>query len=161
MLTVNKLKSLKLILFLILSANLLGCAFEENREIENKLTKSINDFHTLFNQEKFQEIYAESDDELKTKFAEQQFVSYLKFVKNDFGEIKETPHVWINDELKDGAKRILFKRTKFSNVEMVGTEKAIFREKFEWYLRDNEAKLASYEIEKLCDKPCRLAIKTK
>lgn len=157
----SKMKPLKLILILALSGCLFGCAFEENREVEKKLTDRINNFHALFNQEKFQEIYNESDDELKTKFAEQQFVSYLKFVKNDFGEIKETPHVWINDELRDGAKRILFKRTKFSNVEMVGTDKAIFREKFEWNLRDNEAKLASYEIEKLCDKPCGLAIKTK
>ncbi len=121
----------KLFLVFIFLTFLSSCPFDDNRKIEKILAESEIKFHDLFNQEKFQEIYAESDNELKTKFDEQQFVSYLKFVKNDFGQVKETPHIWINDELKDGAKRILFKRTKFSNVEMVGTEKAIFREKFE------------------------------
>jgi hypothetical protein len=151
----------KLCLVLIFFAFLSSCPFDDNRKIEKIMAESEIKFQDLFNQERFQEIYVESDNELKTKFTEQQFVSYLKFAKNDFGEIKETPHVWINDELKDGAKKILFNRTKFSDVEMVGTEKAIFREKFEWNLRDNEARLASYEIEKLCDKPCRLVIKAK
>ena len=155
-------KNTKLILLLIISICLFGCAFEENREVEKKLTESVNNFHALYNQEKFNQIYSEADSELKNKFTEQQFISYLEVVKsNDAQELKEIKHVWLEDDFKDGAKRVFFKRTKFSDVEMIGTEKAIFREKFEWNLTDNEAKLASYEIEKLCDKPCGLAIKIK
>ena len=158
----SKIKLLKLILFLILSVNFLGCAFEENREVENKLTKSVNNFHALFNQEKFNQIYSDADDELKNKFTEQQFVSYLEVVKeNDVEELKQIPHVWLEDDLKDGIKRILFKKTKFSHVELASTEKANYREKFGWNLRNDEAKLASYELEKICDKPCVLTIKTK
>ena len=158
----SKMKLLKLILFLILSVNILGCAFEENREVENKLTKSVNNFRNLFNQEKFNQIYSEADDELKNKFTEQQFVSYLKVVKeNDVEILKDISHVWLEDDLKDGVKRILFKKTKFLHVELASTEKANYREKFGWNLRNGEAKLASYELEKICDKPCVLTIKTK
>jgi hypothetical protein len=152
----------KLFLLLILSMCFFGCAFEENREVEDKLTKSVNNFHALFNQEKFNEIYFEVDDELKNKFTEHQFVSYLEVVKgNDTEKLKDITHVWLKDDLKDAAKRILVKRTKFSNVELVFTEKAMFREKFEWNLRSGEPKLTAYQVEKICDKPCRLVIDTK
>lgn len=151
----------KLILVLIFSIYLLGCAFEENQEIEKKLTDSVNNFHALLNQEKFEQIYLEGDDELKNKFTELQFVSHLEAIKNDVGEIKEESHVWIDDELKDGIKRILFRRTKFSSFELISTEKAIYREKFDWNLVENQAKLVSFQIEKICNKPCQLNINTK
>jgi hypothetical protein len=153
---------MKLILVLIISICFLGCAFEENREIEKKLTRSVNNFHSLFNQEKFHQIYTEADGELKNKFSEQQFVSYLNIVKNnDVRELKQISSVWLGDDLKNGIKRIVFKKTRFSNLEMVFTEKAMFREKFEWNLRSGEPKLADYVMEKVCDKPCRLNIETK
>jgi len=139
---------------------LLGCPFEENRKIEKKLARSVNDFHELFNQEKFGEIYAAADDELKGKFTEQQFVSYLEVVKNDIGEIKTKPFISIKDELKDGARRIWSKRTKFSNSDLIPAENAIYVEKIEWNVKDNEAKISNYEIHKLCDKPCRLDVGT-
>ncbi len=154
-------KFLKLILVLIFSIYLLGCAFEENREVEKKLTVSINNFHDLFNQEKFEQIYAEADEELKNKYTEQQFVSYLEVIKNDVGEIDVKPHVWIDDELKDGIKRVLFQRTRFSSFELVSTERAIYREKVDWKLIYSEPKLISFQIEKICNKPCQLNIKTK
>ncbi len=155
-------KTPKLILVLILSICLFGCAFVENHEVEKKLTKSVNNFHALFNEEKFNQIYLEADDELKNKFAEQQFVFYLKVIKeNDVGELKEISHVWLKDDLEDVVKRIWFKRTRFSNIEMVFTNKAMFREKFEWNLMGDEVKLTSYVVEKICDKPCRLVIETK
>jgi len=151
----------KLFLAFIFLTFLSSCPFDENRKIEKLLAESEIKFHNLYNQEKFQEIYAESDDELKNKFTEQQFVSYLEVSKNETGSIKAKPIVWIDDELKDGIKRVWFKRTKFSNVELTSTEKAIYRESFEWNLRDSEVKIASYKIEKLCNKPCQLNIKTK
>ncbi len=100
-------KTPKLILVLILSICLFGCAFVENHEVEKKLTKSVNNFHALFNEEKFNQIYLEADDELKNKFAEKQFVFYLKVIKeNDVGELKEISHVWLKDDLEDVVKRI-------------------------------------------------------
>jgi len=155
-------RNLNLIIILFLSVSLSGCAFEENREIENKLTNSVSNFHDLFNQEKFNQIYSEADDELKNKSTEQQFVSYLEVVKdNDLDKLKETSHVWLQDDLKDAIKRTFFKKTKFSNVELVSSDKAMFRERFEWNLKSGEPKLSAYEIEKICDKPCRLVINTK
>lgn len=155
-------KSLKLILVLIFWVCLSGCAFEENREIEKKLTNGVNNFHALFNQEKLNQIYLEADDELKNKFTEQQFVSYLEVVKdNDVRELKEISYVWLQDDLKDAVKRAFVKKTKFSNVELVASDKAVFREKFEWNLKSGEPKLSAYEMEKICDKPCRLVINAK
>jgi hypothetical protein len=81
---------LRLILILIFSICLLGCAFEENREVEKKLTNSVNNFHSLFNQGKFVQIYLEADDNLRNKLTEQQFVSYLEIIKNnDVGKLKD------------------------------------------------------------------------
>ena len=155
-------KVLKLILFLFLSMNFCGCAFIENDEVEAKLTKSVNNFHALFKQEDFHQVYSEADDELKNKFDEQQFVSYLEVVKaNDVEKLKEYVRVFLNDDLKDAAKRIVFKKTKFSNIELVFTEKAMFREKFEWNLRSGEPKLTAYVMEKVCDKPCRIVFNAK
>lgn len=155
-------KSANLILVLILAINFCGCAFIENDEVEAKLTKSVDNFHALFNQENFNQIYSEADDELKNKFDEQQFVSYLEVIKaNDVEKLKEDVRVFLNDDLKDAAKRIVFKKTKFSNIELVFTEKAMFREKFEWNLKSGEPKLSAYVVEKICDKPCRLVIETK
>lgn len=155
-------KILQSVLILFLSISIFGCAFEENREVEKKLTESVNQFHNLFNQEKFEQIYSNADDELKKEFTEQQFVSYLEVVKNnDVEELKEISRVWLQDDLKDGVKRIVFKKTKFSNVELITNDKAIFREKFEWNLKNDEVKMTSYILEKVCDKPCQLSIKTK
>ncbi len=148
----------KLILILIFTVCIFGCAFEENREIEKKLTTSIENFHALFNQEKFNQIYSEADDKLKNKFTEQQFVSYLDVVKNDVGEINIKPHVWIYSDYKDEVKRILFERTEFSNSQVLSTDKAKYTEKFDWILKDGEAKIASYEVNKLCDVPCTIGI---
>lgn len=155
-------KPVKLILISIISICFFGCAFEENREVENKLTKSVNNFHALFNQEQFDQIYSEAGDELKNKFTEQQFVSYLEaFKENNAEKLKDISQVWLKDDLTDAAKRIVVKKTKFSNVELISTEKAMFREKFEWNLSSGEPKLVAYEMEKICDKPCRLVIDTK
>ena len=151
----------RLFAILVFSLCIIGCAFEENREVEKKLTDSVNQFHDLFNKERFEQIYSDADDELKNEFTEQQFVSYLEVVKNDIGEINVKPHIWIDDELKDGVKRILFKRTRFSSFELISTERAIYRERIDWKLVGNGAKLISFQTEKICDKPCQLNIKTK
>lgn len=151
----------KLLFVLVVLIFFAACPFDENRQIEAMLEESEDKFHYLYDQDKFQQIYIESDDELKNKFTEQQFILYLKNRKDITGNIEVTPLVSIKDDLKDGVKRVFVTRTKFSNVELAYTETAIFREKFEWNLKGNEAKIVSYEIEKLCDKPCRLAIQTK
>lgn len=146
-------KSLKLILVLILSVCLLGCAFEENREVEGKLTESVNNFHVLFNQEKFNQIYSDADEELKNKFTERQFVSYLEVVKqNDVDELKEVPRVWIENESSDGIESILFGKKIFFNTVTIYTGKNIHIEYFEWKLANDKAKLVSYEIRESSDK---------
>jgi hypothetical protein len=153
-------KTLKAVFVLFLSIFLLGCPFEENRKVEKMLADSVNNFHILFNQEKFKEIYLGMDDELKNRFTEQQFVSYLEVVKNDIGEINTKPLISIKDDLKDGVKRFWSKKTKFSNSDLISTEKAIYVEKIEWNIKDNEAKISNYEVNKLCNKPCKLSIGT-
>lgn len=152
----------KLILVLTFLACSFGCAFEENRAVEKQLTSSANNFRAKFNQEKFDQIYSEADEELKNKFTEQQFVNYLKVIKdNNIDNLKETSHVWLEDELKDAIKRIIVKKTKFSNVELASSGETLFREKFEWNLKSGEPKLAAYEIEKICDNPCGIVINAK
>ena len=109
--------SLKLFLVVNLIFFLSGCPFDDNREVEKKLTESEIGFHNLYNQENFHQIYVETDDELKNNFAEQQFISYLEYVKSSIGEVKQKPIVWIDDELNDGIKRLFIRRTKVSNVK--------------------------------------------
>lgn len=140
-------KSVNSILVLVLSICLLGCAFEGNQEVKKNLRESVNNFHILFNQEKFDQIYSNADEELKNKFTQQQFVSYLEFVKkNDVGELKEVPQVWIENESSDGIAGILFRKKIFSSIVTIYTERNIYIEYFEWKLKNGEAKLVSYEI---------------
>ena len=103
---------------------LLACPFDENREVEKKITESVNKFHTLLNQDKFNQIYSEADNELKSNFTKSQFIPYLKSIKeNDDEAIKEISHVWLDDNLKDGIKKNFVTKTKFNQVELVATEK--------------------------------------
>ena len=141
-------KVLKLVLILIFLTWLSGCAFEaKKREVEKKLTDSVNNFHALFNQGKFNQIYEEADDELKNEISNQQFVSYLENVKESkSAELKEVSQVWIDNESSDGKISILFGRGKFFNTATIYTEKNIYIEYFEWKLADDKAKLVSYEI---------------
>lgn len=152
----NLKKTLKLVFVLVICQPILACVFDENRIIEKILAENEIKFHNLYNQEKFYEIYSEADNELKNKFTERQFVSYLEVVKNDVGNIESKPLVWIEDELRDGLKRIFVKRTTFSTFDLVSTKEAIYREKFEWKLIEDKAKLVSFTIEKICNKPCQL-----
>ncbi len=151
-------KTPKLILVLFLSICLFGCAFEENREAEKKLTNSVNNFQALFNEEKFNQVYSEAEDELKNNFTEQQFISYLEVVKNDVGEINKEPIIHINSGLEDEIKSIWSKRTDFSNSQLIATDKAFYNENFKFKLKGSEAKIVSYEVNKICDKPCTIGI---
>ena len=151
-------KTLKMIVILIFLVCLFGCAFEENQEVEKKLTNGVNRFHALFNEEKFNQIYLEADEELKNKFTEQQFVSYLEVVKNDVGEINKEPLIHINSGLEDNIKRIWSKRTDFSTSQLINTDKAFYNEDFKFKVKEGEAKIVSYEVNKICDKPCTIGI---
>jgi hypothetical protein len=148
----------KLFLFLIFTSCFFGCSFKENQEVEKKMTESVNNFHALFNQERFDEIYLETGDELKARLTEQQFVSYLEVVKNDVGELKKEPIIWIKNSFGDQIKKVWSKRTDFSTSQLIATDKAFYNENFKFKLKEGEAKIVSYEVNKICDKPCTIGI---
>ena len=132
-----------------------ACAFDENRKIERLLVKSVSRIHQQFNEERFQEIYAEADEELKKQVKEEDFVAQLRQVHQEVGKLEGPEFVSIEDKLWDGLKRTAgFKRLKFPYTNLTGNKEFLVREKFAWVIKDEQAKLTFYEIKQVCRKPC-------
>ena len=153
----------KLLLNLSVLAFLLSlsaCAFDENRSIEKILAKSMSRIHQQFNEERFQEIYAEADEELRKRVKEEDFVTQLRQSHQEVGKLEGTDFVSIEDTLWDGLKRTAgFKRLKFPSVSLTVGKEFLVREKFEWVVKDEQARLTFYEIKQVCRKPCNLVLK--
>ena len=153
----------KLLLNLSILAFLLSlsaCAFDENRSIEKLLAKSMSRIHQQFNEERFQEIYDEADEELRKQTNEEDFVAQLRQFHQEVGKLEGPDFVSIEDELWDGLKRTVgFKRLKFPYTWLKFNKEFIAREKFEWVIKDGQARLTFYEIKQVCRKPCNLVLK--
>lgn len=155
---------MKLFIILLFSLVFVECAFDENRQIEEMMRKSIIKFHQQVNNERYSEIYAKADKELKNKYSEQEFIERLRAVHAKFNALPdEALMVSIKDEIFDGIRRTAgFKRTRFSHVELISDEtERKATEHFEWSVINDQAKLASYEFKMICETPCILTIQTK
>jgi hypothetical protein len=146
--------NMKIVFVLLLSLIFVECAFDENRRVEKLIKGGVLEFHQKMNNERFNEIYADSDEELKRQFSEEVFVMQLR---------EAQAFVFIKDELVDGAKRTVgFQREKFTHVELINDEsQRKATEHFEWKVKDDQVKLVSYELKMICETPCVLTIKTK
>ncbi|MCY7348899.1 MAG: hypothetical protein LH614_22135 [Pyrinomonadaceae bacterium] len=151
---------IKILVSLLLSFSLTGCVFDENKRIEQSLEKSVIEFHRKLNDERFKEVYEQADEKLKSQIPEDIFVAQLRQIRTQFYPLPDKAYVFVDDEIVDGLKRTIgFKRENFSTFQLIGNEKEVTTEMFEWTVKGNEAKLLSYKIDPVCKKPCGIAIK--
>jgi hypothetical protein len=151
---------MKLIIVLLFSLILVECVFDENNRIENLLEKTVVEFHQKMNEERFYEIYEQADEKFKSEISQESFVAQLRQIQTQFYPLPDKAYVLINDELIDGAKRTLaFKREIFSTFSFISNENEATTERFEWLVKDNQAKLISYKIDQICKKPCGIGIR--
>jgi hypothetical protein len=152
--------TVKILIVLLLSFSLAECVFDENKRIEQSLKKSVSEFHQRLNEERYDKVYEQADEKLKSQIPKEEFVSQLRQVRTQFYPLPDKTYIFIDDEILDGVKRTIgYKREKFSTFQLIGNEKEVTTERFEWSFKDNETKLVSYKIDPICKKPCGIAIK--
>ena len=137
------------VLFLVVivcGANCLHNTTRPSPEVTALMNKKIDDFHQKLIQNKFGDIYAESDSELKSKFSEQEFVDYLGKAREKFGS--EIPKANIN--LQENLINILRRKWGKPVVQYAFNtiaEKPNYKsETFRWVIYSNdEIRLLSYD----------------
>lgn len=134
------------VVILFCGANFLHNTVRPSPEIKSLMDAKIDDFHKKLIQNKFAEIYAESDSELKNKYNEQDFIEYLKKAKEKLGS--DLPKADVNSQesllntigRKSGRK--VFQQETITISEKPNYKSEIFR----WviYSKD-EIRLLSYD----------------
>ena len=152
--------TVKILIVLFFLLSLTGCIFDENKRIEKLLEKSLVEFHQKLNEERYKEIYEQADEKLKSQISEEAFVAKLSGVRAQFYPLPDKAYVFVDDEIVDGLKRTFgFRREKFLTFQLMGNEKEVTTERFEWSVKEDKAKLVLYNIDPVCKKPCSIAIK--
>lgn len=115
-------------------------------EIKSIMDKKIDEFHQKLVEEKFAEIYTESDSTLKNKFSEQEFVDYLRKAKEKFGNEIPKANVDSQESLMNRIGRKLGKPV-FQQQSITISEQPNYKsEIFRWVIySDNEIRLSSYD----------------
>lgn len=130
----------------VCGANFLHNTVRPSPEIKSLMDEKIDDFHQKLIQNKFKEIYAESDSELKQKYSEQEFIDYLKKAKENFGNDLPKSNVNSQESLINTIGRKLGKRVFQQEVFKVSEKPNYKSEIFRWAIYSNDnIKLISYE----------------
>lgn len=147
-------KNLKRIIgFLVLTLITLFCGMiflhntvRPNAEIKFLMDAKIDDFHQKLIQNKFTEIYAESDSELKNKYSEQEFIDYLKKAKEKLGDDIPKANVTSQESLLNTIGRKSGRKV-FQQQSITISEKPNYKsELFRWVIyNDEDVRLVSYE----------------
>ncbi len=145
-------------LFILLTLVLVGstsCSYEATIKTENAVEQSIEKFHDQLNQQKYQDIYAESDPELRSRITEVELTAQLLNAHEQMGEVTGKAYVIIDDGVGRALRRALsggretVKYVNFKNgKEIVGDER------FSWAVENDLPRLVSYEWTKICKRPC-------
>jgi hypothetical protein len=122
----------------VCGASFLHNTVRPSPEIKSLMDAKIDDFHQKLIQNKFAEIYAESDPELKDKYSEQEFIDYLKKAKEKFGNDLPKANVNSQESLINTIGRKLGKKV-FQQELVIVSEKPNYKsEMFRWVLYSND-----------------------
>jgi hypothetical protein len=102
--------------------------------------RETDNFHRLFNEQRFEDIYELTDRRARETKSKQGLISILAGLRSERGPISKSDVIDAKIEVRSTYREVhLAFRTKFEKGEAV--------EKFTWYVSDNEASLFSYETE--------------
>src|SRR6266550_4416824 len=145
---------------------LIGCAsctsYEAKTRIDNTLNGAVDQFHARLNEERYQEIYSQADEVLRSRITEAEFTSQLKSAHEQMGQTDGKALFGFEDSFWQDLRRIVgAKREVLSAVDYPKNDRIIAHEKYAWALENGQARLVSYEFRALCRKPCSLAFELK
>lgn len=111
--------------------------FDEDRQ---RAVSSTNEFHALFNDQRFEEIYGMTDERARESKNKDGLISILTTLRNERGRVTKAELIDTKIEPKSTYREVhLSFRTKFENAETI--------ERFVWYVSDKKAALFSFESE--------------
>lgn len=91
-----------LMLVLVGSAS---CAYQERVRTESAVEQAVDKFHDQLNQQQYQEIYAGSDPELRSRVIEMEFTAQLMNAHKHLGTVSSKADVMIRDSFWPRLKR--------------------------------------------------------
>jgi hypothetical protein len=111
--------------------------FDEDRQTA---VRETDNFHRLFNEQRFEDIYELTDKRASETKSKQGLISILSGLRNERGSASKSEVIDAKIEVRASYREIhLVFRTKFENGESI--------EKFTWYVSNDKASLFSYETE--------------
>ena len=146
-----------LVLVLVL-AGCASCSYEPGGKTESAVNQSVDKFHARLNQQSYQEIYIESDPELRARITEAQFTAQLFEAHRQLGTVTNKARVMFDDSWWAGIKRAFRGSGKrFGHGNIAESDELFVNEVFVWALSDDEPRLVSFQLgNNVCMKPCRL-----
>src|SRR5258705_2027235 len=134
-----------------------ACSYETNRKTETAVERAAEKFHTELNEERYQTIYYEADEELRSKVTEAEFTAQLRSAHEQLGRVSGKVYVIIDDSVWRALQEALStKREIVAHGNSPAGETIIGNEQFVWAVENDAPKLVSYKFRRLCSKPCAI-----
>lgn len=120
-------------------------SYQQFREYEQKekVLNAVDRLHTQFNEQKFDEIYAESTPQFQESISRNKFIEGLSKWRQKFGEIEKDEQKDINPyPFSIDSNTQTARLTVFNGKKGIGN----LTEEFVWDISNKEAKLINYKI---------------
>jgi len=128
----------RIALLLLCSILLASCGLRKSRSLAEQ---GVREFHRLYDREKYEAIYDQSDDSMKKSMSRQDFVSYLRNLHSRLGTTRRTSTSGfsVNASPGQGASVELIMETEF--------DWGAAQERFLWLVEGGKAVLLAYSAE--------------
>ena len=131
----------------LLCSSACGEPYAVKRRAETAIEQSLLRFHTQLNGEQYAEIYNQAHESLRREVGEADFTARLVEARKQSGMFKtDNPIVIVNDNLLRDLSRPFRQSERVSHIETTGCEAGVAFEKFDWIVKNDEAKLAGYQF---------------
>ena len=149
-----------LLLLMLVVVGAASCSHEAKRKTETAVEQSVDQFHDQLNQQQYHEIYAESDAELRSRITEAEFTGQLLNAHEQMGTITSKASVHIDDSVGRAFRRAFSGGwERVSHGGFVSSEEVMAHERFIWAVENDSPRLVSYELGKICRKPCGIVFR--
>jgi hypothetical protein len=134
-----------------------ACSYEAKRKTETAVEQSVDKFHDQLNQQQYHHIYEQSDAELRSRMTEAEFTGQLLNAHEQMGAITSKASVHIEDSVGRAFRRALSGGwEKVNHGGFVFSDVVVARERFIWAVENDSPRLVSFELGKICRKPCQI-----
>jgi hypothetical protein len=132
-----------------------SCSYEAKRKTETAVEQAVEKFHENLNEEQYQRIYAEADVDLRSSATEAEFTAQLQSAHEQLGRASGKVFVFIDDSGWRGLRKAFgTKREIVSHGNVPASDLIIGNEQFVWAVENDQPKLVSYKLQRVCGKPC-------